>query len=297
MLAPVVIFAYNRDTHLKRTLEALQKNRLAKETNVYIFVDGPKSEKDKEKVRLVQEVANQYLNTDVFKNVVVEFADKNKGLADSIIGGVTKVIKKEKKVIVLEDDLLTAPDFLEYMNQGLEYYQNEKRVGAISGFCPALRKNIKNESGVYKSRSGNSYGWGTWEDVWLNVDWNVKEYDKFIQDKQLQKSFNKIQHGISDILIKQKEGKLSSWAVRWDYHFWKESLWTIYPVASHVTNIGFDGEGTTCNNLWDRRRKIFAVESKYVYTKFENLKDLTRETADSFKPGILEILYEIIRMK
>ena len=295
MLAPVVVFAYNRDTHLKRTLDALQKNRLAKETNVYIFVDGPKTEKDKEKVRLVQEVTKQYINTDLFKNVIVEFSDKNKGLADSIIGGVTKVIKKEKKVIVLEDDLLTAPDFLEYMNQGLEYYQNDKNVGAISGFCPALRRKMKDKKGIYKSRTGNSCGWATWENVWLDADWHVKDYDAFVKDKKMQKSFNRIQYGISDILIRQMRGELSSWAVRWDYYFWKNSLWTIYPVKSHIENIGFDGKGTTSNNLWDRRRKITAVESRYVYTKFEDLEDLTRETANSFKPGILEILYDIIK--
>lgn len=297
MLAPVIVFAYNREKHLEKTLEELSRNRWSNETDVYIFVDGPKCEYEMKKVEHVRKVAVQYSETDKFKNIILNFSDSNKGLANSIIEGVTKVIKKDKKVIVLEDDLLTSPDFLEYMNYGLDFYENEGSVGAISGFAPALRKKVKTESGIYKSRTGNSYGWGTWEDRWLNVDWEVNEYDEFIRNKKMQRSFDKIQYGISDILIKQMNGELSSWAVRWDYHFWRNHLWTIYPAVSHVSNIGFDGNGTTCNNLYDRRKKIAAEESEYQFRKIEELQDCTKLTADSFRPGIIEVLYEIWKNK
>lgn len=294
MLAPVIVFAYNRQKHIERTLEELSKNRLAQETNVYVFVDGPKKDIDIEKVKAVQKTVTEFGRKKLFKTVTVEFSEKNKGLANSIIGGVTKVIQKEKKVIVLEDDLLTAPDFLEYMNQGLDYYEKDCNVGAISAVSPALRKKIRIENGIYKSRTGNSCGWGTWEHIWKDVDWEVTDYNDFIGDVNKQKMFNQIQYGIADILKRKMDGEISSWAVCWDYYFWKKSLWTIYPIKSHISNIGFDGDGTTSNNLWDRRKKIVAFESKYEFKDFEELEDYTKFTADSFRPGLVEMMYDLL---
>lgn len=297
MLAPVIVFAYNRADHLKKTLDALSENKLASETELFIFIDGPKKETEREKNEAVYRVAKKYCDSKRFYKVTIEHASQNRGLADSIIGGVTKIIHKYGKIIVIEDDLLTATDFLEYMNQGLDYYRNEPRVGAISGFAPAVRKQPSCKNGIYKSRTGNSYGWGTWKEVWDSVDWEVRDYQDFSKDKTIQKEFDSIQYGISCMLARQQCGEINSWAVRWDYHFFKSALWTIYPQKSHITNIGFDGQGSTTNNRMDRRKNIECQESEFTMAPFDMLLDWSKWTADSFRPTILEKIFDFINGK
>lgn len=294
MLAPVIVFAYNRADHLEKTLDALSKNRLANETELFIFVDGPKKEAEHEKNEAVYQVAKKFLDSERFYKVTIERSPKNKGLANSIISGVTKTIQQYGKVIVVEDDLISAVDFLEFMNQGLENYQNDSRVGAISGFAPAVRKQPNCCNGIYKSRTGNSYGWGTWKEIWECVDWDVSDYDDFVKNKALQKKFDAIQYGISKMLERQQSGEINSWAVRWDYHFFKNNLWTVYPNDSHISNIGFDGQGSTTNNKMDRRKNIGCRESEYLMRPFEELCDWTKWTADSFRPTLLEKIFDCI---
>lgn len=292
MLAPVVVFAYKRDKHLRKVLLTLNNNELVEQTDLLIFLDGGKTPQDALKVKAVKSVIMEFKKESKFRNTLVYESTCNKGLARSVIGGVSEVINKYGKVIVLEDDLLVSSDFLKYMNEGLEYYKNEEKVGAISGFAPNIKKSVNS---TYKSRTGNSYGWATWKRVWSSVDWEIKDYDTFKKDKKEIKAFNKIQYGISDMLNKQMSGQLDSWAVRWDYFFFKQKLWTIYPRTSKVRNIGFDGEGTTTNNLFDRRRNIVAEAVQYEFKAFEDLEDMTKQTARSYKPNIIEKIFDGIK--
>lgn len=292
MLAPVVVFAYKRDKHLKKVLLTLNNNELVEQTDLLIFLDGGKTPQDALKVKAVKSVIMEFKKESKFRNTLVYESTCNKGLARSVIGGVSEVINKYGKVIVLEDDLLVSSDFLKYMNEGLEYYKNEEKVGAISGFAPNIKKSVNS---TYKSRTGNSYGWATWKRVWSSVDWEIKDYDTFKKDKKEIKAFNKIQYGISDMLNKQMSGQLDSWAVRWDYFFFKQKLWTIYPRTSKVRNIGFDGEGTTTNNLFDKRRNIVAEAVQYEFKAFEDLEDMTKQTARSYKPNIIEKIFDGIK--
>lgn len=286
MLAPVVLFAYKRDKHVKKVLTVLNKDKLAWQTDLIVFIDGCKNESDIPKVEAVKRVISEFQKENCFQKVIIYESNSNKGLANSIIDGVTKIINKYGKVIVLEDDLLVSSDFLQFMNDGLNYYENDKRVGAISGFCPKIKK--KSAHGVYKARTGNSCGWATWDYVWNAVDWKMNDYEKFRNDSDRRKAFNQIQFGISDMLDCQMSGKLDSWAVRWDYYFFDQKLWTVYPGVSKVQNIGFDEEGTTSNNMADRRRKIMAEAAKYTFVSFDDLFDMTMWTARYYKPSIFE---------
>ena len=126
--APVVIFVYNRPEHTKKTIEALAENYLAKETDVFIFSDAAKNEKATANVQLTRKYIESIPDKNLFKSVEIIKASKNKGLANSVISGVTEIIGKFGKVIVVEDDLVTSKDFLQYMNGALEYYKNNDRL-------------------------------------------------------------------------------------------------------------------------------------------------------------------------
>lgn len=241
MLAPIVLFTYKRLDTLKKTIEALQQNYLASESQLIIFADAAKGEHDRSQVAEVK----TYLKTiSGFKQVVIHEQEINKGLAKSIIEGVTKVFENHNAAIVLEDDLVTTPNFLDYMNQAIQRYESEKTVFSISGY--SFNLNITNDPNLqsYFLTRGWSWGWATWRDRWQKVDWDIKDYDKFTKDKKAQKEFSRGGSDLNAMLAKQMIGKLDSWAIRWFYNQYKCKGLTLYPVLSKVFNEGFDNRAT-----------------------------------------------------
>src|SRR5690554_2038285 len=162
-LAPIVLFTYNRPDHTHKTVEALKMNKLAKESLLFIFSDGAKCEKDTEAVYNLRE----YLKgIDGFKSIEIIERKENYGLKRSIIDGVSTVVNEYGKVIVVEDDVVTSPTFLNYMNSALSYFENVKKVWHISGWTPRIK--TANLPDFFFWRIMNCYGWGTWADRWSN---------------------------------------------------------------------------------------------------------------------------------
>lgn len=260
MNAPVVVFAYKRYEHTKKVLEALDNNYFASQSDIYIFCDAAKGESDRNAVEKTRRYLQEFKETNSFLNCYLFFATNNKGLASSVIDGVSYVLKKHENIIVVEDDLITSRDFLQYMNEALEYYKEDDEIGAISGFSYPLKALKDYSYDVYFARTGNSWGWGTWKNVWNKVDWEVSNYKQFKNSIQQRWKFNNTQKGISNMLDRQMQKKIDSWAVRWDYHFFMNKLLTVYPIATKVCNIGFDETGTNCNK--EERRFDEAQEKK-----------------------------------
>ena len=168
MLAPIALFCYRRLDVLTQTVEALKNNILAKDSELIIFSDGYKNEDDKVGVENVRE----YLKTiDGFKSVKISEALQNKGLANSIIEGVTNVVDEYGKIIVVEDDILTSPYFLNYMNDALEMYENDDNVASISGYTYPIKTNEQS----FFIKGANCWGWATWKRSWDLFNPNGKE--------------------------------------------------------------------------------------------------------------------------
>ena len=136
LTAPIILFVYNRPEHTKRTIESLSKNSLAKESVLYIFSDAAKNDDAQLQVNTVRRYIASLTDLNYFSTVIIETAKKNNGLANSIIMGVTSIMKKHGRAIVLEDDLLCSSDFLDFSNQSLNFYENDKTIGSISGYSP-----------------------------------------------------------------------------------------------------------------------------------------------------------------
>jgi len=235
--APILLFTYKRLDALKKTINALIANELSSQSNLYIFSDGPKSDKD---VAAVQAVRTYLKTIKGFKNISVEESEANRGLAESIISGVSKIMKISDHVIVMEDDLLTTPNFLVFMNKALAEYENQHRVFSISGYSMNLNQDIKNADETYFLNRGWSWGWATWKTRWEAVDWKVKDYDEFKKNKIKRAEFAQGGSDLNKMLRLQMNGKLDSWAIRWFYHQFKVNGLTLYPVYSKVYNNGFD---------------------------------------------------------
>lgn len=255
MLAPICLFTYNRPDETRKTIEALQLNKLAQQSELYVFSDGPKREKDEAKV---QETRSILKTISGFKRVEYVEALENKGLANSIIDGVSRVLEKYGKVIVLEDDLITSSNFLDFMNQALDYYYQQKRIFSISGYSMNL-KSLKNYNrDFYLGYRASSWGWATWVDRWDTIDWKVKDYNKFKWNLLQQIRFMRGGSDMPAMLKKQMTGKIDSWAIRWCYHQFKNDQFTVFPSISKVNNIGFNVEAT---HTFKSRRFITPLDS------------------------------------
>lgn len=245
-LAPIILFVYNRPLHTQYTVEALKKNYLANESDLFIYSDAPKKEKSIENVAEVR----KYIRTiEGFKRVTIIERDKNWGLANSIIDGVTKTVEKYGRIIVLEDDLVTSPYFLLFMNRGLEFYQNNYKIMSISGYAlpPTYMKFPKNfTDDVYLNYRNSSWGWATWANRWNLVDWDIEDFHQFMSNPEQQKLFNRGGEDLTNMLKSQMEGKIDSWSIRFSYAHFNQRMYSICPRYSYVNNIGNDGTGTHC---------------------------------------------------
>ncbi|MBG6109878.1 hypothetical protein H4V97_001438 [Flavobacterium sp. CG_23.5] len=236
ILAPIVLFTYKRLETLKQTVEVLQNNYLAAASDLYVFSDAAKSKLDIEAVDAVREYIGSIKG---FKTVTIYESKLNKGLAQSIIEGVNEIIKEHEKVIVLEDDLVSSPNFLNYMNEALNFYRNKSKVFSITGFSVPIN-NGQSEADVYFALRSSSWGWATWKDRWSSIDWDVKDYSEFKKDSNSRRNFNKMGSDMSDMLDRQMQGRISSWAIRWCYHQFKNDLFSVHPFVSKIDNIGFN---------------------------------------------------------
>jgi len=296
MLAPVVLFVYNRCDHLEKTLEALSKNTLAKESDLYIFSDGAKNEKVKHAVENVR----QYINSDEwkgkFKSITIIESKENKGLANSIISGVSKVMEIHEKAIVIEDDAVTAPDFLEFMNNSLDFYEHSNKIWAISGYTvlKTFPKDYLHE--VFMLGRFSSYAWATWKKNWEKVDWSVSDYKSFCTNFKQRRKFNRYGQDLSLMLDSQVAGKTNSWAIRFDYAMFKNKMYSVYPCKTRVKNIGYDvGTHVTKKNTRIEKFKV-EIEKDLKMPKLEHIEEdsrIVKAFSKYFKKNLLKrcILY------
>jgi len=294
-LAPVVVFAYNRSDKLKKTIKHLMQNNYAQNSELFIFSDGYKNDEDKNSVIEVRD----YLKTITgFKKITIFESEINKGLGASIIEGVTKIINIYKKIIVIEDDLQTTPDFLEFLNNSLKYYENEKNIYSIGAYMPPINLGKLDENGVAFIPRICSWGWATWEDRWRINDWSISDYNTFIKNSKKRKQFSRAGKDMIDMLVNQVEGEATAWAIRCDYNRFKyNDALTVYPCKSKVLNIGIDGKGqnTPKTNKYDIIFDEHGVNSIYLKKfEYEDI-EITKEFRNFFKRNLKSVLIIYMR--
>lgn len=298
-LAPICLFVYSRLTETKRTVESLQKNKLAADSHLFIFSDGAKNMNDNERVLNVRE----YIYTiNGFANVTIYESKVNMGLANSIISGVSKIVNDYEKVIVLEDDLILATNFLCFMNQALTFYEGKKKVFSVSGFSFQFQYSDKYQYDVTFSMRASSWGWAIWKDRWEVIDWELKDYSAFRQNLMKRFMFNRGGSDLSRMLHRQVEGKIDSWAIRFVYHQYKHNYLDVFPIKSKVINNGFTSESTHTKHRRDRFDTVLDVSEQFTFS-FLDCIELDKSVAKQFnkhysygnrlKDRFLQILWKI----
>lgn len=241
--APIIIFVYNRADHFTQTYNALASCKEAKDSDLFIFSDGAKNEAGKEKVNEVRAAVAAIKDANNFKSVTVTESMVNKGLAAAVISGVTEVLNKYGKAIIVEDDCKVSPFFLNYINNALDYYNSNKKIGAVAGYTPMLNLPDDYKPDVFAAYRSCSCTWATWKDRWQNIDWELKEIKDFYNSPKLIKKLNSNGSDRFIRLYRQTKGNGSSWSVRFGAHLVKNGLLTVYPRYSYITNIGCDESG------------------------------------------------------
>jgi GT2 family glycosyltransferase len=312
-LAPIVLFVYNRPDHTRKTLESLMRNTLADRSELIIYADGPKQHATAAEVDTILNVRKIIRAYKWCKEVHITEATTNKGLARSIIEGVTETVNRFGKVIVLEDDLVLSVGFLQYMNDALDMYQEEDKVMHISGYMFPIRAKLP-ETFFYNSTS--CWGWGTWARAWKYFNPNASELYKSILLQGKENIFNARFPSSIEHLKANIDGKLNTWAIKWHAVVFLNNGFCLHPARSLVQNIGNDSTGVnsiTSNVFFHKEiaasvhvQKIKIAESAesckameefyYQLNKVSLINKIRNVSYRFINPSVRERLKKIIRI-
>lgn len=247
--APIVLFVYNRPRQTELTLKALMLNQNADKSDLYIFCDGSKPNSSVESLAKVKAVREVIRKEKWCKNVTIIEAERNKGLANSIIEGLTEIFNTYDRAIILEDDIYTSPSFINFMNDGLGVYQDDDIVKSIAGYMEPVQ--VKELEPFFLTK-GTSWGWATWSRVWQEMEWNpVILQERLEKQPELKSKFHFGGVNFSKMLNNQIEGKIDSWAVRFYTSCFLLNGLHLTPPESLVQNIGFGTDEGTHTNVND----------------------------------------------
>ncbi len=295
-LAPIVLFVYNRPWHTRQTLEALAKNDLANQSKLYIYADGPKAtatQEDLQKIQEVEEIVNS--RTWCGEQEFIK-RDRNWGLADNIVDGVTTIVNKHGKIIVLEDDILTSPGFLKFMNDALHVYENEEKVMHVSGYMFPVKKKLPS---TFFYQPTTCWGWGTWNRSWSLANFDSHYLLEKFTNAQLIRDFNiNNTYPFFTHLRENAYGAMKTWAIRWYANVFINHGFSLHPFPSLVNNIGNDGLGENCgtSNKYDWNILADKIDVRKVNIK-QNRKALY--SMQRFNNGMETNFYKknILRVK
>ncbi len=243
-LSPITLFVYNRLSHTRQTVESLKKNDLANNSELCIYSDGPKSVLDSAKV---QDVRAYIRGIKGFKKITIIERERNLGLATSIINGVSEVLNTYGSIIVLEDDMVTSPFFLQYMNKALDLYENEERVISIHAYLNPMKAHFPN---TFFLQYTGCWGWGTWPRGWHLFEPDAHKLLNDLVDRGLTKKFDMNgSYFFTKMLKDQINGKINSWAIRWQASALLHDKLSLFPGKSLIKNIGLDGSGSHCDRV------------------------------------------------
>lgn len=231
--APVAMFAYRRPTHLQRALTALAACREFASSPVFIFIDGPRPGAETA-VAETAAVAARFAGRDV----TVVRQQTNRGLATSIITEVTALCEQYGRVIVIEDDLVVHPGTLAWLNKGLEAYADDPRVMQISAYQYRVPEFEGRTEGTFQ-RFATTWGWATWRRAWDQFDPKATGWEAVAEPGPARTALDA--GGIypfSDMLVKQMNGQLDSWGIRWFWSVHRAGGLTLMPPRTLVRNDG-----------------------------------------------------------
>lgn len=241
MTHPIAFFAYKRHEHTRNALIALQNNSGFDPSLLHVFCDGARKPQDVPFVERTRKIIRDTVSSET----TIVCRTENWGLSKSIIAGTDALTKQYGTVIVLEDDLITSPQFLSYMTRGLDLYAQNEQVMQISGHM--FPTSIPSKDDAVFLPFSTSWGWATWKRAWDHFDPDMTQLRLLDEDRRLRRRFDlNGSFPYYKMACKQRRGKIDSWAIRWYLSMFFRNGLALYPRHTLVSNTGFDGTGVHC---------------------------------------------------
>lgn len=275
MKIATLLFCYNRSWHVGQVIDALRENTVLPQ-KLFVFQDGVKNKDDSHEWHKVNRLIRDIEWCE--KEIIV--SERNRGLSDSITGGIDYALKSYDAVIVLEDDCVPSPDFLSFMYQCLEKYQNTPEVYSVSGYAWPFSL-PENGTDIYFCGRISSWGWGTWKDRWMSFEKDYTLLKRIRLDSEMAKELLIWGPDLEDMLLDNIRGKNDSWAVFWALSVILNRGICINPYKSLIQNIGHDGTGEHCGSTG-----IFAVQPdkrKNMLFRFPNIAEISDMERKAFR--------------
>lgn len=297
-LSPVLITVYDRLDCLINSINSLKTNSLAKQTDLFIVSDYAYKKEDENKIQKVREYIQ---NLEGFKSVEAINWNENQGSFDSCYNAMKYVFSKYDRLIIFEDDVIVANKFLEYMNNALNFYKDDKRIMSIAGhahYKKVVPDDYKNE--IYMLKMFSPWGSGIWKDRWEDIDYDIDKIKEFIKNKQEIKEFNKISRHMLT-LINDMIGKGVKYGdVIICYNMFKQNKYTIYPIKPLAVNRGHDGRGEHCgeDKTWQKQQFTNDFCPKMVENLEPNpqINKKVYKLFYSYKRDVIEPLLKFLRI-
>lgn len=298
-LAPIALFVFKRPDHTRKMLASLAANPEFTHSPLYIYCDGARSESDLADVELTRKIVNGWNHPN--KKIILQ--EKNRGLANSVIAGVSELTAQYGQVIVVEDDLVVSTHFLSYLNSALQKYKSSQQVMQISAYMFPVSEFADKKEAMFLPFI-SSWGWATWDRAWKDFDVKATNWELLLKNKEARVRFDIDGcYDYSGMLLRQMCGEIDSWAIRWNWSVFRNNGLVLYPPISFVKNIGFDGSGTHCrkNEFHNNDICVFLGHLSYPEKieisnpEFELIKKIIKSLSGSFTVRLLKNIHSNIK--
>ncbi|MDO7253865.1 glycosyltransferase [Helicobacter cappadocius] len=264
-LAPVLVMVYDRLDSLQNAIESLKTNELAKYTDLYVVSDAAYKDEHEEIILKIREYIKTIKGFQKVKGICWE---KNKGSFDSGKDAIEYIFSRYDRIISIEDDILVSNKFLEYMNNALEYYKDDKRIFSITSHIHhkknLIPRNYPYE--IFPIKMFNPWGTAIWKDRYESIDWSLGGIEEFLKNKQKIAEFNKISPHLFPLLQHMLMHNKKYTDVMICYDMFKNGKYTLYPIKPLSVNRGHDGRGEHCgkDKNWQNQKLEFDFSPKMV---------------------------------
>jgi hypothetical protein len=287
-VAPIVFIVFNRPDHTQQVLDALKQNTLAKESLLYVFSDAPRSPKDEKAVEQVRSIVHQITG---FKQVLLKERPQNMGCSGNVLSAINTVLSEHERCIVVEDDIVTAPIFLEYMNKALHFYEQDEAIFSIGAYRTAFKMPAGYREDVFLLNRSCSWGWATWRKAWNKISVDPEEIKRGLSDKNIRKAF--AENG--EDLLRTYEKHPEIWDLRVSYGLWRCGLHTVFPIHSLTHNIGKDGSGEHYDGNALKESETFAFPSEGP--RLTMIDSVDKEIRKAFQKYTHKPLWRVLSIK
>lgn len=245
--APILIPTLNRDVHFKRCVESLSKCTHADKTDLYIAFDYPLKDIHWDGYRQIEKYLNKIKG---FKSVNVIKRDENYGVPKNINNARKTIFEKYDRIIFSEDDNYFSPNFLDYINKGLDKFEDDENVSAVCGYNYPIEISDDYKYNYYFHREFSAWGYGTWKAKFCNCKFSVNNTKKFFSKRENKSEIRKLsQRHIYILMMKIINNKVIYGDLAYFMNNLELNRYCIFPSLSKVRNHGHDGSGVHCGEL------------------------------------------------